>query len=765
MKYPRILMPIAIAAVLLGSSAQATASNADDAKMNAFIDDLMQKMTVEERIGQLNLTVTGILTGTEANTDVTKKIAEGKAGGVLGLSGSEQVRIAQKIAVEQSRLKIPLIFGLDVIHGYKTTFPIPLALACSWDIPAIEEAARIAAREASRDGVCWTYSPMVDISHDARWGRVAEGAGEDPFLGSRIAEALVRGYQGDFSSDANIMACVKHFACYGAPEGGRDYHMADMSLWRMYNEYLPPYKAAVDAGAGSIMASFNGLNGIPSHGNRWLLTDLLRGQWGFNGFVVADYCGVREMVTHGLGDDQQVGIRAITAGLDMDMVSEVYLNTLKKSLDEGRISINDINKACRRILVAKYRLGLFDDPYRFCHSADEVSRELYSDANRAAARRIAGETLVLLKNEGNLLPLKREGKIALIGPLADTGANMPGTWSVATALNDCRTLRDGFEKALAGKATLLYAKGCNLYDDPQLEANGTVFGREIRDPRSAEELEREALKIAKKADVIVAAMGEASEMSGEAASRTSLELPESQRRLLTKLLALGKPVVMLNFSGRPVVLDWENRNVPAILQVWFAGTEAADAIPDVVFGDVVPSGKLTMSFPRNDGQVPICYNTYNTGRPNNKEGGYFDKYTSGYLDTSIYPLFPFGYGLSYTTFEYSPVKLSASSMNYDGTITASVTVTNTGNYDADEVVQMYIHDVYRSVLPPLKELKGFKRISLKKGESRKVEFTIDVELLKFYNAQLHHVAEPGEFEVMVGPNSTDLSIAKFTLNR
>ena len=748
-------------ALLLTSAATALASN--DAKMDKFIDDLMGKMTVQEKIGQLNLPVTGeIVTGQAKSSDVASQIKAGKVGGLFNLKGVDRIRDVQRVAVEEGRLHIPLLFGMDVIHGYETVYPIPLALSCSWDMPAIQHSARVAAIEASADGICWTFSPMVDICQDARWGRIAEGSGEDPYLGSRIAEAMVKGYQGDLTRNDEILACVKHFALYGAPEAGRDYNSVDMSHWRMFNEYFPPYKAAIEAGAGSVMASFNIVDGVPATGNRWLMTEILREKWNFDGFVVTDYTGIYEMIAHGMGDLQDVGRLALQAGVDMDMVSDAFVGTLEKSLEEGLVSMSDIDTACRRILEAKYRLGLFDDPYKYC-DLSRPAKQVFTPEHRADARKLATETFVLLKNQDNLLPLQAKGKIALIGPLANTRENMPGTWAVAAVSSKYSTLVEGFKAAVGNKAEILYAKGCNLMYDETDEKNATPFGRAMRDNRSDKEMLDEALAVAAQSDVIVAALGESSEMSGECSSRSDLEMPSSQRDLLKALLATGKPVILLHFSGRPVVLTWENENVKSILQVWFGGSETADAIADVVFGKVAPSGKLTTSFPQCVGQEPLHYNAFNTGRPILPEDAGFVKFKSNYLDVRNDALFPFGYGLSYTTFDYSDLTLSAAEMSVNGAIEASVTITNTGNYDADEVVQMYIRDMVGSVVRPVKELKGFQRISLKKGESKKVTFTIDAELLKFYNAKLDFVCEPGEFEVMVGPNSRDVKVKKFFL--
>ena len=714
-----------LTAVITASAFTAMAApQADKDKMDQFIDNLMGKMTLQEKIGQLNLPVSGeIVTGQAKSSDVAGKIRKGQVGGLFNVKGVENIREVQKIAIEQSRLKIPLLFGMDVIHGYETVFPIPLALSCSWDMEAIKESARIAAKESSADGICWTFSPMVDICRDPRWGRMAEGGGEDPYLGSEISAAMVKGYQGDDLTDKNtIMACVKHFALYGAPEAGRDYNTVDMSHLSMFNNYFPPYKAAIDAGVGSVMTSFNVVDGIPATGNKWLMTDVLRDRWGFDGFVVTDYTAISEMIAHGMGDLQQVSAMSLSAGTDMDMVADGFLTTLEKSLKEGKVTMAEIDKACHRILEAKYKLGLFDDPYKYC-DASRVKKDIFTAENRAVARKIATETFVLLKNENNLLPLQRKGKIALVGPLANTKANMPGTWSVAAASDKYNSLYESMKQSLAGKAEVLYAKGSNLMYDAQREAEATMFGREMRDPRSVQELLDEALNVASQADVIVAAVGESSEMSGESSSRTNLEMPDAQRDLLTALKKTGKPIVLVYFAGRSTVMTWEQENFPAILNVWFGGSEAADAICDVVFGDVSPSGKLTTTFPKNVGQIPLYYNHLNTGRPL-EAGKWFSKFRSNYLDIDNDPLYPFGYGLSYTTFRYGDLQLSNNSMNEKGKITASVTVTNTGNYDADEIVQMYIRDMVGSVARPVKELKGFERIHLKRCTNNEIQFVI-----------------------------------------
>lgn len=747
---------------LFAASACLNTAVAQQKGMKEFVDDLMSKMTLQEKIGQLNLMVAGdITTGQAMNTQVGGAIAAGNMGGIFNIKGAKEIREMQELAVKKSRMGIPLLVGMDVIHGYETIFPIPLALSCSWDMAAVEQSAAIAAKEASADGINWTFSPMVDVTLDARWGRYSEGNGEDPYLGSLITKAMVRGYQGDYSRTDNIMACVKHFALYGASESGRDYNTVDMSRVRMYNQYLPPYKAGAEAGAGTFMSSFNLVDGVPATANKWLLDDLLRGEWGYDGMVVTDYGSIGEMLSHSVSANlQEAAAQALKAGTDMDMCSMGFIATLEKSLKEGKVSETDIDKACRRVLEAKYKLGLFKDPYKYC-DPKRRKKDIFNDENRRAARDIAAETFVLLKNEGNLLPLKKQGKVALIGPLANTRANLAGTWCVAYTPDKYSTLKEGMERALAGKATLLYAQGSNITRDTELQKAGE-FGKTIERGDDAQ-MKAEALAVAKEADVIVAALGETADMSGECASRTDLCLPDVQMELLQELNKLGKPIVLLNFSGRPTVMNWENENIPAILNVWFGGSEAADAICDVVFGDKVPSGKLTMSMPQAVGQEPLYYNHQPTGRPVPEGTKEFRKYQSNYLDVRNDPLYPFGYGLSYTTFSYSDLQLSATEMSPTGSVEASVTVTNTGNVDATEIVQLYIRDLVASVSRPVKELKGFERITLKAGESRKVTFAITPETLKFYNYDLKYVLEPGDFNIMVGPNSRDLKTAKLTV--
>ena len=731
-----------------------------DPKMDQFINNLLSKMTLDEKIGQLNLPSSGdFVTGEAKSSDIGKKVEEGKVGGLFNIKGVEKIRDIQKVAVEKSRLKIPMIFGMDVIHGYETTFPIPLGLASSWDMKLIEQSAQIAAQEATADGICWTFSPMVDISRDPRWGRVAEGSGEDVYLGSQIAKAMVHGYQGNDLSDKNtMMSCVKHYALYGAVEAGRDYNTVDMSRIRMYNEYLPTYKAAIDAGAGSVMASFNEVDGIPATANRWLLTDVLRNQWGFQGFTVTDFTGINEMVNHGIGDLQHVSALALKAGIDMDMVGEGFLTTLKKSLNEGKVTQAEIDQAVRLILEAKYRLGLFDNPYKYC-DVKRAKTEIYTQQNRSIARSISSQSMVLLKNANELLPLKKGGTVALIGPLGDNPENLPGTWSVAAKHSETISLLRGLKETMGDKVSFMYAKGSNFEYNAELEARSAMFGKNsYRDNRPVEQIIKEAVEIAKKADVIVAALGEASEMSGECSSRSDIGIPQAQKDLLVELKKTGKPIVLVLFTGRPLVLNQETEIADAILNVWFPGSEAGYAISDVLFGKVNPSGKLPMSFPRSVGQIPLYYNYKNTGRPESEEDK-FEKFKSVYLDIPNSPLYPFGYGLSYTTFNYSDISLNSSKLQGDQTLKASLTLTNTGKYDGSEIVQLYIRDVIGSITRPVKELKGFQKIMLKTGESKTVTFDITPEDLKFYNSDLKYDWESGDFEIKIGGNSKDLKTA------
>lgn len=726
-----------------------------EAKMHQFINALMSKMTLEEKLGQLNLPASSdFVTGAVSSSDIAEKVKAGKVGGVFNIRSVTKIKELQQFAVNQSRLRIPLLFGMDVIHGYKTIFPIPLGMSATWDMDLVKRSASIAASEASADGIQWTFSPMVDLTRDPRWGRVSEGNGEDAFLSSAIAKAMVQGYQGDDLAAANtILSCVKHYALYGAAEGGRDYNTTDMSRVRMYNEYFPPYKAAVDAGVASVMVSFNEVDGIPASGNKWLVDDVLRKQWKFNGFVVSDYTGIPEMMNHGMGDAQTVNAMSLNAGVDMDMVGEGFLNTMKKSLQEGKVSLAQINKACERILISKYQLGLFDDPYRYCNEQRSAT-EVFTAANRAEARSIAAQSFVLLKNN-HVLPIANNKKIALVGPLADAKENMTGTWSVGADNSKSISLLQGLTNALGNNGKLVYAKGSNLEDDLELQKRQTLFGKDIqRDDRSAEAMIQEALTVSADAEVIVAALGEGAESSGESASKTNIDIPEAQQRLLKALVATGKPVVLVLFNGRPLTLNWEKENVPAILDVWFAGSEAGDAIADALLGKVNPSGKLTMSFPQNVGQIPLYYNHKNTGRP--LTGQWFSKFQSNYIDVSNEPLYPFGYGLSYTQFEYGDLQVSSKQLKGNQKLTVTVQVKNTGAVTGKEVVQLYIRDMVGSITRPVQELKGFNKIELAPGESKNVSFEITPETLKFYNSDLKFDWESGDFQIMVGGNSKDV---------
>lgn len=745
--------------LLLFTSVNAIAQ--PDVKMKSFIDALMKKMTLDEKIGQLNLLTPGggIATGAVVNSDVESKIKSGSVGAMFGTIGINNILRVQQLNMTSSRLKIPLFFGSDIIHGYKTTFPIPLALSCSWDMGLIEKTARTAAVEASSDGLSWTFSPMVDIARDPRWGRVAEGAGEDPYLGSAIAKAMVKGYQRNLSTNTDLIACVKHFALYGAAEGGRDYNTTDMSRVKMYEYYLPPYKAAVEAGVASVMTSFNEIDGVPATGNKWLLTDLLRKQWGFKGFVVTDYTSINEMIDHGSGNLQEVSAQALRAGTDMDMVGEGFLTTLKKSLREGIVTLQQIDAACRRILEAKYKLGLFNDPYRYIDST-RAAKEVLSADKKQVARESAVKSVVLLKNNNQALPLKKTGTIALIGPLANNKSNMVGTWAVSGDAQFSVPVMDGMKNVAGNGVNILYAKGANITDDTSLAKIANVFGEKVSiDSLSPDQLIAQALETANKADVIVAVVGEASEMSGEAASRSDISLPGNQLNLLQALKQTGKPLIVVLMSGRPLTISKEVELSDAFVQAWFLGHETGNALADVLFGNYNPSGKLTMSFPRNVGQIPVYYNYKNTGRP--QEAGHKNKFRSNYLDVSNDPLFPFGFGLSYTNFTYSDIKLSGSVVNANKPISATVTVTNSGNYDGEEVVQMYIWDQVASVTQPVKKLKGFQKITLRKGESKEVTFAITAEELRFYNSDLKWIVEPGKFKVYIGESSNTSRAASF----
>ncbi len=731
-------------------------ANATDEKMNLFVSNLMKKMTLEEKIGQLNLLTIGIdVTGPVLSKDVEANIKKGNVGAVLNTRTPSAVRKLQDMAVKETRLGIPLFFGLDVIHGHTTMFPIPLAMASSWDMTMIEHTARIAAEESAADGLNWTFSPMVDISRDPRWGRISEGAGEDPYLGSLIAKAMVKGYQGkNLKDNTSIMSCVKHFALYGAAEAGRDYNTVDMSRETMYNFYLPPFKAAVDAGVESVMTSFNEIESIPATGNKWLLTDILRKQWGFNGFVVTDYTSINEMMDHGIGNQEKVTELAIKAGVDMDMVSEAFTANLKKLLLQKKITLTEIETACRRILAAKYKLGLFEDPYK--NLKEEKAKEIFTVSNRNFAKEVATQSMVLLKNDNKTLPLKRTGVIALIGPLAENKRDMIGPHAAAGDWQQNVSVMEGLKNA---GLNIIYAKGANITDDSLLVKRlNNDGGGIIIENKSPQQLIDEAVTTASNADIIVAVLGESKGMSGEAASRSNIGLPESQENLLKALAVTGKPIVLVLMNGRPLTLEWENDHVNAIVEAWFAGTEAGNAVADVLVGNYNPSGKLTVSFPYNVGQIPIYYNHKNTGRPY-KDDILF-KYVSRYLDVSNEPLYPFGYGLSYTDYNYSDLKLSSTSLKGNQTLTASVNVSNTGTFSGKEVVQLYIRDLVGSVTRPVKELKGFQKIDLQAGETKTVSFSVTPADLKFYNADLKYDWESGDFEIMIGSNSKDVKKLK-----
>jgi beta-glucosidase len=738
---------------------------ADPAEGKTFVDQLLRRMTLQEKIGQLNLPGAGdITTGQAGNSDIAGKIKKGQVGGLFNIKGQAKIRDVQRVAVENSRLKIPLIFGMDVIHGYETAFPIPLALSCTWDPAAIEKSARVAARECSADGICWTFSPMADICRDPRWGRIAEGNGEDPYLSSQITQAMVRGYQGGLTRNDEILACIKHFALYGAAEAGRDYNTTDMSRVRMFNEYLPPYKAAVDAGVGSVMASFNEVDGVPATGNRFLLTDVLRKRWGFQGMVVTDYTGINEMIDHGMGDLPTVSALALRAGVDMDMVGEGFLTTLPGSLAKGKVTQAQIDNACRHVLEAKYKLGLFQNPYRFCDPS-RLQTDIFTAENRRFARTLAADSFVLLKNQNGVLPLRSGGTMAVVGPLADNKLNMAGTWAVATDGTKSVSVLEGL-RAEAGPGTkIVYAKGSNIDADAVLEERFSAFGKSSgRDPRPAAEMVQEALTVSKDADVILAVLGESAEMSGESSSRSNIEIPQTQKELLQALQKTGKPVVLVLFTGRPLALKAQHESVPAILNVWFGGTEAGSAVADVVFGKVNPSGKLTTTWPQNIGQVPLYYNHKNTGRPLGA-GKTFEKFRSNYLDVTNEPLYPFGYGLSYSDFHYSDIRLSKNVLRGKDTLKASVTVTNRSGVDGKEVVQLYLRSLVGSITRPVKELKGFKKVLIPAGQSVEVSFNVTPEDLKFYNAELRYDWEPGEVVVMIGGNSRDVKSGKVRWER
>jgi len=762
-KYTIWLAGMLIALTTLNSFGQQVSP---DSKMDVFVRRLMDKMTLEEKIGQLNLPTgnNSALTGPTAGKNLEDKIRKGEVGGVFNIYTPSAARKVQEIAVKESRLHIPLIFGLDVIHGHRTIFPIPLGISCTWDTALIKSFARIAATEASADGIDWVFSPMVDISRDPRWGRVAEGSGEDPWLGSLIAEAMVHGYQGNSLQDTNtVMACVKHFALYGAVEGGRDYNSVDMSRIKMYQYYLPPYQAAIDAGAGSVMSSFNDINGLPSTANHWLMTDLLRKQWGFKGLVVSDYTAINELSKHGLGNLQKVSALALRAGIDMDMVGEGFLTTLKKSLQEGKVTMAEINNACRLILDAKYKLGLFANPYLRINE-NRASHAMLTAASLDTARKIAEHSCVLLKNAGQTLPLKQSGTIALIGPLADDQSDLLGTWVLAGDPEKVVSIRQGITAAAGNRLKIIYARGADITDDTfmlhKLDANVSRLQplQSRADPQAQLD---EALRATEKADIIVAVLGESSNMTGEAASRSKIGLPSCQENLLKALVKTGKPVVLVLVNGRPLTLPWENAHCAAILETWDGGTEAGNGIADILFGKYDPSGRLTMSFPVSVGQIPVYYNHKNTGRPYQ----YGQKYTSQYLDVTNDPLYPFGFGLSYTQFHYGKMHLDKVVATGNDQVSATIKITNTGKYPGEETPQLYISQPVAEVTRSVEDLKGFQKLFLQPGQSRQVTFVITPADLKYFHEDLSYSWDPGKFIIRIGPNSRDWSSASIQWNK
>ena len=717
--------------------------DAQQKSINQKVDSVLWLMTLREKIGQMNQynddwTATGPVM---IDKDKANQIRNGEVGSLLNCMGTARTKSWQMIAM-QSRLKIPLLFGQDVIHGYKTTFPIPLAEASSWDLDAIQLSARVSATEASASGINWTFAPMVDIARDPRWGRVMEGAGEDSYLGSKIAYARVKGFQGNKLGDINsVMACAKHFAAYGAAIGGRDYNSVDMSDRLLWEVYLPPFKAALDAGAATFMNSFNDLNGVPATGNKYLQRDILKGKWGFKGFVVSDWGSIGEMINHGtVKNSYEAALSAITAGCDMDMESRSYKNNLAQLVKDKKVPIALIDDAVRRILRKKFELGLFDDPYKFCNAQRE-QKELNNPEHTKAARQMADRSIVLLKNKNHLLPLSKNIKtIAFIGPLVKPLKQNKGFWDVEVPGVDSNFIVsqwEGLKNKVGANTKLLYAKGCEIEGE-----NKDGFA--------------EAVSTAKQADVVILSIGERRDMTGEAKSRSNINIPGVQEDLLKELLATGKPVVVLINAGRPLVFNYTADNATAILYTWWLGSEAGDAIADVLFGDYNPSAKLPITFPRSVGQIPIYYSHFNTGRPATSDED--RNYRSSYTDLSIYPKYAFGYGLSYTTFQYSNLQLSKKKMKSNERIEASVTITNTGKYDGEEIVQLYLRDKVGSIARPVKDLKDFRKIQLKAGESKTIKFIIDKEKLSFYNQQLKWVAEPGEFDLMIGASSDDIRL-------
>jgi beta-glucosidase len=740
----RIYLLVIVVAIFTGCQKNSnTSPSSANSRVDGRVDSVLALMTLEEKIGQLTLFTSDYdVTGPTIRENYKDDIKAGKVGAIFNAFGADYTHKLQEIAVKETRLHIPLLFGYDVIHGHRTIFPIPLGESCSWDLNVMQQSARIAAEEASAEGLHWTFAPMCDIARDPRWGRMAEGAGEDTYLGSRIAEARVKGFQGEGIGALNsVLACVKHFAAYGAAQAGRDYHTTDMSDRVLREVYLPPYKAAIDAGAATVMTSFNELDGIPATGNKYLMTDILRREWNFTGFVVTDYTSIMELLPHGIAEDTaSAAALALEAGVDMDMQAGFYNDALEKLVKEGKLKEGLIDEAVRRILRKKFELGLFDDPYRYSNVEREkstVMKKEFLDAARDGARK----SIVLLKNEKQVLPLSKSiNRIAVIGPLADARREMIGSWSAAGDWTKAVTLLEGIKAAVTPSTQVLYARGCNINDDTT-----KYFAQ--------------AIQTAKQADVVVLAVGEAALMTGEAASRTALDLPGVQQKLVEEIQKTGKPMVVVLSNGRPLTINWINDNIPAIVETWFLGTQAGHAIADVLFGDYNPSGKLTVTFPRSVGQVPIYYSMKNTGRPMDAN----NKYTSKYLDESNEPLYPFGYGLSYTTFTYGDISLSSPQITQQDELKVTCKVTNTGKRAGEEVVQLYIHDLVGSVTRPVKELKNFQKIMLQPGESKEITFTITQHDLSFYRKDMSFGVEPGKFEVYIGGNSRDLKKAAFML--
>ncbi|RBO14925.1 MULTISPECIES: beta-glucosidase BglX [Pantoea] len=728
---------------------------------DAYVSQLLSKMTLDEKIGQMRLISVGPDTPKEAIRDM---IQQGQVGAIFNTVTRQDIRAMQDQVIQLSRLKIPLFFAYDVVHGQRTIFPIPLGLAASWDRDAIGEVGRISAYEAADDGLNMTWAPMVDVSREPRWGRGSEGFGEDTYLTSQMGSAMVRAMQGKSPADRYaVMTSVKHFAAYGAVEGGRDYNTVDMSPQRLAQDYLPPYKASLDAGSGGVMVALNSLNGTPATADGWLLKDLLRDQWKFKGITISDHGAIKELIKHGVASDPQDAVRiALKSGIDMSMSDEYYSKYLPALVKSGAVSMREIDDAARHVLNVKYDMGLFNDPYSHLgpQSSDPQDTNAESRLHRAEARDVARKSMVLLKNWHETLPLKRDATVALVGPLADSQRDIMGSWSAAGVAKQSVTLLQGMRNAMADKGTLLYAKGANVSDNKGIQGFLNLYEQAVSvDTRTPQQMIDEAVAQAEKADVVVAAVGEAQGMAHEASSRSELAIPASQRKLLAALKATGKPLVIVLMNGRPLTLVNEDRMADAMLETWFSGTEGGNAIADVLFGDYNPSGKLPVTFPRSVGQIPLYYNHLPTGRPYNPEKP--NKYTSHYYDTINGPLYPFGYGLSYTRFTVSPVTLSARTMPRSGSIEASVTVTNSGKRDGATVVQMYLNDPVASISRPVQELRDFRRIMLKAGESQTVRFTIDADALKFWNQQMQHVAEPGKFNVMIGLDSVRTQDAQF----